>query len=84
MKEVLKSGGLIFLEGYRPQQLKYKTGGPSELENLYTEPMLREAFADMTILHLSEYDTELAEGSRHRGMSARVDVVAQKPKLEPV
>ncbi|HUZ74151.1 MAG TPA: class I SAM-dependent methyltransferase [Stellaceae bacterium] len=79
MKKVLKPGGLVFLEGYRPQQLQYKTGGPSAIENLYTAAMLREAFADMTILHLVEYDAELAEGSRHSGMSALVDLVAQKP-----
>lgn len=79
MKAVLKPGGLVFLEGYRPQQLQYRTGGPSAVENLDTAPMLREAFADMAILHLVEYDAEIAEGSRHNGMSALVDLVAQKP-----
>ena len=83
MKEVLKPGGLIFLEGYRPQQLRYNTGGPSVVDNLYTAPILREAFAEMTILHLAEYDTELTEGSRHLGMSALVDLVAQKPSQGP-
>ena len=45
MRKALKPGGLLLLEGYGPKQLEYKTGGPSELENLYTEELLREEFA---------------------------------------
>jgi len=78
MKDVLKPGGLLLLEGYRPEQLGYKTGGPSRLENLYTAPMLREAFGDMTIIHLAEYDEDISEGTGHKGMSALIDLVAQK------
>ena len=78
MKDALKPGGLILLEGYRPEQLAYKTGGPPHAENLYTAAMLREAFGDMTILHLAEYDAEISEGSGHSGMSALVDLVARK------
>jgi cyclopropane fatty-acyl-phospholipid synthase-like methyltransferase len=78
MKEVLKPGGLLLLEGYRPEQLVYKTGGPSQVENLYTAPMLRQAFADMTILHLAEYDKDIGEGAGHKGMSALIDLVARK------
>lgn len=75
----LKPGGVLLLEGYRPEQLKYKTGGPSAVENLYTETLLREEFSDMEILHLASYDAELSEGSRHTGMSALIDLVARKP-----
>lgn len=78
MKDVLKPGGLLLLHGYRPEQLTYKTGGPSAAENLYTASMLREAFDDMTILHLEEYDAHIDEGSGHSGMSALVDLVARK------
>ena len=78
MKEVLVSGGLLLLEGYRPKQLDYKTGGPSQVENLYTAAILREAFADMTILHLAEYDRAIDEGPGHKGMSALIDLVARK------
>ena len=78
MKEVLLPGGLLLLEGYRPKQLEYKTGGPPDAENLYTAALLEEAFGDLNILHLAEYDAEIAEGSGHRGMSALIDLVAQK------
>jgi SAM-dependent methyltransferase len=77
--EVLNPGGLLLLEGYRPEQLRYKTGGPSQIENLYTTPMLREAFAELEILELVEHDSEVDEGHGHRGMSALIDLVARKP-----
>jgi SAM-dependent methyltransferase len=79
MEDVLKPGGLLLIEGYRPEQLAFGTGGPPQIENLYTAEMLRAAFADMEILYLAEYDAEINEGSRHNGMSALIDLVARKP-----
>jgi cyclopropane fatty-acyl-phospholipid synthase-like methyltransferase len=78
LKRLLKPGGLLLLQGYTPRQLDYKTGGPSQVENLYTEAMLREAFANIDILHLSEHDDIIREGSGHSGMSALIDVVVRK------
>lgn len=78
MARALKPGGLLLIEGYGPKQLEYKTGGPGMIENLYTEALLAEKFAALDILHLSEHDAEIAEGSRHVGMSALVDLVARK------
>jgi cyclopropane fatty-acyl-phospholipid synthase-like methyltransferase len=78
IKHVLKPGGLLLLEGYRPKQLDYGTGGPSQVENLYTRELLEAEFADMEILHLAEYDAEIDEGTRHKGMSALIDMVAKK------
>jgi cyclopropane fatty-acyl-phospholipid synthase-like methyltransferase len=78
IKQCLKPGGLLLLQGYTPRQLEYKTGGPPVAENMYTEPFLRKAFADMEILHLAEHDAEINEGSGHKGMSALIDLVARK------
>jgi SAM-dependent methyltransferase len=78
IKTSLKPGGLLFLEGYRPEQLAYGTGGPPVADNLYTETMLREAFDDMEIVELAGYDAVIQEGSAHSGMSALIDLVARK------
>ncbi|MBV8882710.1 MAG: hypothetical protein JO235_01735 [Chroococcidiopsidaceae cyanobacterium CP_BM_RX_35] len=61
------------------EQLAYKTGGPPQTENMYTAALLKEYFADMTILHLREHDDVIAEGTGHHGMSALIDLVARKP-----
>jgi hypothetical protein len=66
------------LQGYTPRQLEYGTGGPPVAENMYSETLLREAFADMEILHLAEHDSAINEGSGHHGMSALIDMVARK------
>lgn len=79
IRQALKPGGLLLLQGYRPEQLDYRTGGPPDAENLYTEELLREAFAGMEILHLRSHDDEIREGSAHVGMSALIDLVARKP-----
>lgn len=79
MKQALKPGGLLLLEGYRPEQLAYGTGGPGQVENLYTEPLLRDAFGDLEEISLVSYDAEIAEGSGHVGLSALIDLVARKP-----
>lgn len=75
----LRPGGLLLLEGYRPEQLVYATGGPPQASHLYTEELLRKAFAPLEILHLAAYDAAVAEGSGHHGMSALIDLVARKP-----
>lgn len=79
MKQAVKSGGLLFLEGYTPKQLEYRTGGPSAVENLYTTEMLRELFADWEIISLREHEDTISEGSAHSGRSALIDLVARKP-----
>lgn len=78
IKRTLKKGGLLLLEGYRPKQLEYKTGGPSQVENLYTREILETAFGDFASLDIREYDAELHEGAGHGGMSALIDVVGVK------
>jgi SAM-dependent methyltransferase len=79
IRECLKPGGILILQGYRPEQLKYGTGGPKEIDHLYTADLLRRAFAGFELLHLEEHDSEIHEGGGHHGMSALVDMVAVRP-----
>lgn len=79
MKQAVRPGGLLFLEGYTPKQLEYGTGGPSAVENPYTGALLREAFADWEIVLLREYEDVMEEGRAHSGRSALIDLVARKP-----
>ena len=73
----LKSDGILILQGYTPKQIEYKTGGPSAIEHLYTEDMIRDYLQDSDILDLSSYDKELSEGARHSGMSALLGLVSR-------
>ena len=75
----LKPGGILILQGYTPKQLEYRTGGPSAVSHLYTEAMLRDAFSELEIVELHEYETELSEGRGHHGRSALIGMVARRP-----
>ena len=78
MKKALKPGGLLLLEGYGPKQLDYGTGGPKLLDWLYTRALLEDAFSDFSSIEIDEYETELDEGARHKGMSALIDFIGRK------
>ena len=78
MKKALKPGGLLLMQGYRPEQIAYGTGGPSLMENLYTRELLQDAFGDFASLDIREHDSVMNEGVRHVGMSALIDLVARK------
>ena len=78
IRKALKPGGLLIMEGYRPRQLEYGTGGPANVANLWTRELLETAFAGFSSMQISEEDRELAEGTHHVGMSALIDFVGRK------
>lgn len=78
IRQALKPGGLLLMQGYRPEQLVYKTGGPSQVENLYTRALLEAEFAGMAELEIFEHDSLVQEGTSHNGMAALIDLVARK------
>jgi SAM-dependent methyltransferase len=78
LKRALKPGGHLLMQGYRVEQLAYRTGGPPEPERLYTRALLEEAFGDMTELEIREHDSAISEGTGHVGMSALIDLAAKK------
>jgi len=79
MKRSLKSGGLLIIQGYTPKQLEYGTGGPKQIENLYTRAILERAFPEFRVLSIVEEECEIHEGTSHGGMSAVINLTATKP-----
>ncbi len=76
--KALKPGGLLLLEGYTPKQLEYGTGGPKELDQLYTRELLEDAFAGLAKIEIKQYDTNLPEGTAHAGRAAVIDLIGWK------
>ena len=79
MRRALRPGGLLIIHGYTPKQLDYGTGGPKQIENLYTRAMLEAAFEDFTDMRIVEEEREIHEGTSHGGMSAVIGLTARKP-----
>jgi SAM-dependent methyltransferase len=78
MRRALKRGGLLIIQGYAPKQLTYGTGGPKQLENLYTPAMLEDAFRGFRNMKIVEEEREIHEGTSHGGMSAVINLTARK------
>ena len=78
MRDAVKPGGYILLQGYTLKQLDYNTGGPGIADHLYTAELLRAEFAGFDLRELREYDDRLSEGTRHVGPSALIGMVARR------
>jgi SAM-dependent methyltransferase len=78
MRKALKPGGLLIIQGYTPKQLQYGTGGPKQVENLYTRAMLEAAFGDLRDMKIVEEEVEIYEGTSHGGMSAVINLTARR------
>jgi cyclopropane fatty-acyl-phospholipid synthase-like methyltransferase len=74
----LKQGGLLIVEAFTPAQLQHSSGGPKQLELLYTAEILRKDFTETEVLELQEVEVDLDEGRMHRGRAAVVHGVFRK------
>ncbi len=79
MRRALKPGGLLIIEGYAPKQFQYGTGGPKQIEHLYTRALLEDAFGDFDDVRIAEEERVMREGAGHAGMSATINLTARKP-----
>jgi hypothetical protein len=70
---------LLILIGYTPKQLQYGTGGPKEVDQLYTRSLLEGTFGGFHGLATAEGDLEMHEGASHAGLSAVIHLTTWKP-----
>lgn len=76
--KALKSGGRLVLEAYTPDQLRHGTGGPKSVDMLMQLSTLTEELEGLDFVIGRECEREIHEGQGHSGLSAVVQVVAQK------
>lgn len=75
IERALKPSGVFFLEGYRPEQLKYKTGGPPLAEMMTSKETLVKELPNLVFNHLQEVDRDVNEGVNHHGMGAVIQAI---------
>ena len=82
MLAALRPGGLVLLEAYAPAQINHQksgtVGGPQTLDGLFSTEILRADFSGATIVALTEVETRIDEGTRHRGPSSVVRLIARR------
>lgn len=79
LHDVLKPGGLLLAEWYRPEQRAdgYTSGGPPDIAMMVTANELRAAFAQDDILLAADATPVLDEGV-HQGLAATVRLLVRK------
>jgi SAM-dependent methyltransferase len=74
----LKPRGKLILEAYNPAQLNNSTGGPKDVDMLYTEEIIRLAFSELHTEMLQCLRLHLEEGAFHSGMSDIIRYIGTK------
>ncbi len=74
----LEPGGFVFMQAYDKEQLHMNTGGPKNLELLYSVAELENDFSGLNILTLKKEKIFHKEGVGHRGEAWNITLIAQK------
>ena len=75
----LKSNGILILEVFEKDQLGRNSGGPQNIDMLYSKEEIKKDFEKMRISLLEKKIIALDESEHHRGEAAVLQLVAQKP-----
>ena len=82
VKQTLPTGGLLFIEGFGPDQptynAKYNSGGPGKIELLYDPKILQNELPDFTIHHILCIEAMLDDGPGHQGLANITQMVLEK------
>lgn len=71
----LKSEGTLIIEAFSKSQINNASGGPKNVDDLYSIEDIRQDFSEFTIECLSEHQIQLSEGPYHKGTA---DVIRLK------
>jgi 2-polyprenyl-3-methyl-5-hydroxy-6-metoxy-1,4-benzoquinol methylase len=78
IKNWLKPDGVVILEAYNPLQLNNNSGGPRDIQMLYSIETLMSDFHGIHFEILEEKQVELNEGKYHIGIADVVRFVGRK------
>jgi hypothetical protein len=75
-------GGVLILEAYTPQQLRFRTGGPAVAKMAMQLGDLKDELAGLDFLIARECERDVIEGRYHTGRAHVVQLVGRKPVVE--
>lgn len=76
--KALKKGGHLILEAFNRRQLSRLSGGPKDIDLLYSKILLEEDFDGLEILEAQESVVYLNEGEGHSGLAEVVRFLLEK------
>lgn len=78
LAKFLKPGGKLILEGFSKKQIENNSGGPRDIDMLFSEKELAEDFSSLSEVQITETDTNLDEGSFHQGKASVIRLTGTK------
>jgi 2-polyprenyl-3-methyl-5-hydroxy-6-metoxy-1,4-benzoquinol methylase len=78
--EGLRPGGVLILEAYTPEQLRFGTGGPPVAEMTMALAALEAELSGLVFEVAREQEREVFEGRYHHGRGHVVQIVGRKPE----
>jgi len=75
---LLKFGGTLILEGFSKNQISYNSGGPRDIDMLFSKEELQSDFASFSELSITETNYILDEGEFHQGTASVIRVFGIK------
>lgn len=76
--KLVKQNGVIIFEAFSKEQLQYQSGGPKQLEMLFSEAEIRDEFPTVDFNILSTEIIDLNEGQFHQGKGTVVRFIGIK------
>jgi SAM-dependent methyltransferase len=74
----LKPGGTLILEGFSKKQIANKSGGPRDIDMLFSKQELQSDFGSFSKLTITEKDYVLNEGPFHQGIASVIRAFGEK------
>lgn len=78
LASLLKPGGKLILEGFSKKQIENNTGGPGNVEMLFSEDELLSDLHFFSELTVTEKTTTLNEGPFHQGKASLIQAIGIK------
>lgn len=75
---MLLPGGIIILETFNKMQIRNASGGPNDVNLLFSKEDLIEDFSGLDILFCEELQTKLYEGPHHEGTADVLRLIGRK------
>lgn len=78
MVDALLPGGVLIVEAFSKAQINNTSGGPKDIEQLYSLDQLKQDFASLNCIQAIEIEVDLEEGPFHKGKANLVRYCAKK------
>src|SRR6056297_69394 len=66
---MLDDDGIVILEAFNKEQINQQSGGPPDVDMLYSKKEMESDFKELNIIYLEEKTIEFSEGHAHEGLA---------------